>query len=92
MNNASDHDLLIRLDQKVENVTDEIRLLRDGSAKRLDEVERGKLDKTAFDDFLKTQFMDHEKRIRKAERYYIGGLAIIGFVDFALAVASFMAR
>lgn len=80
----NDHDLLIRLDTNMSNLTDEVRLLRDGSAKRLTDVENGKLDKTSFESFLATPFADHEKRIRKVEKYYFGALAIVGFLNLVL--------
>ena len=84
MPNSQDHDLLIRLDTNMMNLTDEVRLLRDGSAKRLTDVENGKLDKTSFDSFISTAFGDHEKRIRKVEKYYFSALAIVGFLNFIL--------
>lgn len=79
---------MIRLDQKMENVTDEIRLLRDGSAARLSAVEADKVDKKTFENFIEVDFADHEKRLRRSEKFYIGALAIIGFVDFVLLIIS----
>lgn len=84
----SDHDLLIKLDTNQANLIDEVRLLRDGSAKRLADVEQGKLDKKVFDDFFEKEFGDHETRLRRVERYLWMGLGILGFVDFVLTVIS----
>lgn len=44
----NDHDLIIRLDTKMDNLTTEVILLRDNSAKRLEVVEKNKLDKEDF--------------------------------------------
>ncbi len=86
----NDHDLLIRLDQKIENMTDEIILLRDGSNKRLAVVEENKLDKKTFDDYrssndgnIKALFKSDEniKRI-----LYIGMGIVITLQFIALLV------
>jgi hypothetical protein len=40
----ADHDLLIRLDTKVDNLTSEIVMLRDSTSRRVDELGRTKVD------------------------------------------------
>ena len=49
-----DHDLLIRVDQKVDSITLEIKNLRDDIVGRLVRVEAGKMDRSDFEDFKKT--------------------------------------
>lgn len=88
MDPRNDHDILIRVETNLSNLTDEVRLMRDGSAKRLSDVETGKLDKAAFDDFQKTVMADHEKRLRRIERYYFGALAIVGFINFCILIVA----
>jgi hypothetical protein len=48
--NNNDHDLLIRLDQKVGNLVDEMRLMRDDTARRLNVVEENKVNKSDFNE------------------------------------------
>ena len=49
--NGADHDLLIRLDENVRSLTGEMKLLRDGTFSRIDNIEKNKLDVDAFDVF-----------------------------------------
>lgn len=50
--NGQDHDILIRLDQKVQDgfmaVNTEIKLLRDGTHQKILDLETNKLEKTVF--------------------------------------------
>lgn len=48
----SDHDILIRLDTKVDNLTTELVMLRDNTTARVNELHTTKLDANSFKDFL----------------------------------------
>lgn len=48
-----DHDLLIRLDTKVDGLTAEIKTLRDDTIGRVVKLENGKVDRGDFDEFKK---------------------------------------
>ncbi len=50
----TDHDLLIRLDQRVAGMTAEIRKMSDDSVQRLLTVEVNKLDRKDFEEYRKT--------------------------------------
>lgn len=50
-NNSTDHDLLIRVDTKLGTLVNEMQLMRDNTNKRLDNLEKNKLDKEDFNDF-----------------------------------------
>lgn len=69
----NDHDLLIRVDQKVDALSDDIKELKDGTATRLSHLED--------DHVTRKEFGDHEKRLRFAERYIYGAIAIIGLIN-----------
>ncbi len=73
-----DHDLLIRLDQKVDGVTDAIKRIEDNTEKRLVSLEN--------DHVTLKEFGDHEKRIRFLERYQsriVGGIAVVNILLIA---------
>jgi hypothetical protein len=79
-----DHDLLIRLDQKVDSVTDSIKRIEDNTVNRLTALEN--------DHVTLKEFGDHEKRLRFVERYVWGAIAIIGLINligFALIITVF---
>lgn len=50
-NRPDDHDLLITIKEKISNIGDELRLLRDGTNERLKNVEINKLDRAEFLEF-----------------------------------------
>jgi hypothetical protein len=85
---TTDHDLLIRLDQKVDILAIEIKELKDGLADRILLVEKEKLDtKDSYPILYKgpveATLNDHETRIRfleKIEWRIIGGAAAISAV------------
>lgn len=82
----NDHDLLIRVDTKLESLTHEVRLMRDGAAERLNYVELNKLNIKIFEEYkeeVEEREKDHEVRMRRMERVIyggIGGLAVVQFV------------
>jgi hypothetical protein len=71
--NLVDHDLLIRVDQKVDALSTDIKELKEGTASRLSHLED--------DHVTRKEYGDHEKRLRFAERYIYGAIAIIGLVN-----------
>lgn len=77
-----DHDLLIRLDQKVDLLTDAIKDIKDDTINRVQKLEDTKLDKEAFEKYVKSHgelTVDEEKRIRKLEKVVWSAVAIIFF-------------
>lgn len=58
---STDHDLLIRLDEKVANVLDEVRLLRDGTQNEIKDLKLNKLERQEFLDYK----VDHERHHSK---------------------------
>ena len=68
-----DHDLLIRLDQKVDSVTDAIKRIEDNTVNRLTNLENDHVTRKEYD--------DHEKRVRFVEKYVWGAIAIIGLLN-----------
>ncbi len=76
-----DHDLLIRLDQKVDALAGAVQRIEDNTATRLSALEN--------DHVTAKEFSDHEKRIRFLERYQsriVGGLAVVNLLLIALEV------
>lgn len=76
----SDHDLLIVLNTKMDSLSTDVKDLKDGTQRRLDTLENGKVGREDFETFKQ----DHEARMRKIERW---GAVIAG----ALAVLNFLA-
>lgn len=81
--NTTDHDLLIRLDTKVDNITTEMVMMRDNVTIRISELNSNKLDISIFKQFLEryeresrdtgNKDGDYEARLRRIEvRMYIG--------------------
>ncbi len=89
MNNSNDHDLLIRVDTQLINLTQEVRLMREGANERLNKVEINKLDKANFDEFKMEQLekdQDHEKRMRRIERTTYIGIGVLGCIEFIISI------
>ena len=73
-----DHDLLIEVNTKLERVIQDINDLKNNVASRVDDLEKDKLDKE--DNLIKElndNQMDHEKRLRRLERWGLIGLGVI---------------
>lgn len=68
-----DHDLLIRLDQKVDGVIESVQRIETNVANRLTTLEK--------DHVTQKEYNDHEKRLRFVERYVWGAIAIIGLIN-----------
>ncbi len=86
-----DHDLLIRIDEKVEGLTKDLKEMRDNAITRIDRLESDKLDRVAFEDRRKecdTRHEDQESRLRSLEkvRWLVAGGASIGGAVISLLV------
>ena len=68
-----DHDLLIRLDQKVDSMTNAIQRIEDNTVNRLLTLENDHVTRKEYD--------DHETRMRFVEKYVWGAVAIIGLIN-----------
>lgn len=78
-----DHDLLIRLDQKVDGLTEAIRRIEDNAVARLNKLEADHVTRKEFDDHEKRLRYMEEKRVTKIENklsYWAGGLAVAQIV------------
>ncbi len=81
-----DHDLLIRLDQKMDGLTEEFRFLRDNYAQRLADVEHNKVDVIEFQKYKDDEKLikdDYENRMRRSERWILiatGALLALQFI------------
>lgn len=69
-----DHDLLIRLDQKVDSMTNAIQRIEDNTVKRLLTLENDHVTRKEYD--------DHETRMRFIEKYVWGVIAILALINF----------
>jgi hypothetical protein len=67
LKSADDHDLLIQLNTRVEGIKEDIKDLKDGTAKRITDLENGKADKKDFDDLCNEIHGEREKRLRGVE-------------------------
>lgn len=83
---TTDHDLLIRLDEKVDGLSKDIKDLKDNLASRVDHLEDEKMSKEDFD-LLKVQCdktqQDHEDRLRSLEYWkwlLAGAMIVISFI------------
>ena len=83
---TTDHDLLIRLDEKVDGLSKDIKDLKDNLASRVAHLEDEKMSKEEFL-ILKKQCedtqLDHETRIRNLEYWkwlLMGSIVILSFI------------
>jgi hypothetical protein len=82
-----DHDLIIRLDTKLDALHKAVTDANNDTKERLVRLEESKLDKQGFSDFVtdyKTERADKERRIRFLERWSWAAWGVIGFIEFAL--------
>lgn len=89
MNEATlDHDLLIELRTEMRNIRADIKELKDGTAKRIDDLEKEKADKKELQTVQDKLNEDIETRIRVLENwrmYSLGATAVISFVIYWLS-------
>lgn len=95
---ADDHDLLIKLDTKVEGIRGDIKELSDGTATRITALENDKLNKAdAYPALYKTgvekALQDHEDRIRintgrivQIMTWGSAGLILLGIAQFIIGL------
>ena len=63
----NDHDLLIELRSEMRNLRNDIQDLKNGTAKRIDDLETGKADLKSVEDLQRKVNIDIEERLRKLE-------------------------
>lgn len=68
--NLTDHDLLIRLDTRMQNITDEMRLLRDGTTGDIKDLKEKKLDRRDFEEYKRDHENESEKIIKGFEEHF----------------------
>lgn len=64
---SDDHDLLIKLSTQIDRLSEDIKELKSGTSKRIDDLEKDKADKKEFDDLKMDLYTTREKRIRSLE-------------------------
>lgn len=64
---TTDHDLLIELRTEMQNVRNDIKELKDGTAMRIQTLEKDKADRYVVEQLQKVVNEDQELRIRKLE-------------------------
>lgn len=62
-----DHDLLITLIEQVKRLSEDIKDLKNGTSKRIDDLETNKAEKKEFDALKNDVYVAREKRIRSLE-------------------------
>lgn len=97
----NDHDLLIRVDTRLETLIGEVQLMRDNTNQRLAKVEDGKLEKADFNDFrnelnkaLETRTKENDIRFTNLERsvnrliWLVAiGAGVLGTLQFLAPIA-----
>ena len=81
MEPRTDHDILIRVEGKVENLTDEMRLLRDGTKDNIKELQDKKVDKETFKTLVEL-VTNQGRQIETLKRLVyigVGGVIVIQF-------------
>ena len=68
----ADHDLLVRLNEKIEGIKIDIKDLKDGTSHRIEELEKCKVDikesyLSVYKPLVDKELLDHEKRLRNNE-------------------------
>ncbi len=64
---SEDHDLLIRLSEQIKQLSNDVKELKDGTSKRIDDLERDKADKKEFEELKNSVYVANEKRLRALE-------------------------
>ena len=80
--NSGDHDLLLRIDTKVERVIVDVAKINDNFANRIDALEREKISKADFD----KQVADHEDRLRITEKFQENLMGKLSIMTAAISV------
>lgn len=91
MNEKTDHDILIRVETKVEGLTDEVRLMRDGVKEQITSLQSTKVDKTTFDILAET-VDKHDKLLVKYGWLIAVGVGIILTMQFVTIIVSSLSK
>lgn len=86
-NNKSDHDILIRVETKLEGLTEEVRRSNDGLKDQISELKVTKVDKDAFDDLAAT-VEKHDKLLGRYGWLIAVGVGIILTLQFITLISS----
>lgn len=81
---TQDHDLLIRLDQKVDNLTTTIDKLSDSTSQRVSDLEHSRVTNADYNAFVaasQKKDNDLEMRVRANERFIYIALGVVTVVD-----------
>ena len=81
-----DHDLLITLIEQVKRLSEDIKDLKNGTSKRIDDLERDKADKCEVSDLKDTVYVTNEKRIRQLETKVGNFWVTVSLYSIALGV------
>lgn len=88
---VDNYGMLIRLETKVDYLTNEVKELKDSSNKRISDVELSKLDSKDFAEGFGRQLVDHEARLRLLEttvtKYLAYGAAGLFILQIILSYA-----
>ncbi len=88
---ANDHDLLIVLHTKLDRALKDIERLGDGIATRLSDLEHNKLDKKDFNAVEATAkeiHADHERRLRRMEKWGFAAIGALALVELLFKTAA----
>lgn len=89
MENKTDHDILIRVESKVESLTDEVRLMRDGTKEDISKLYNQKVEVTVFNEFKNdviNQNRENDSRFQKNERLIYIGFGIVITLEFVIGL------
>lgn len=89
MTPISDHDILIELRSEMRGLRGDLKTLNTTTASQIGGLQASKLDKDEFAQFRIADEKikdDHEKRIRRLERWVLLGLGALGVVEFLVQI------
>lgn len=80
----NDHDLLIQIGTKLDRAILDIKELKDNTTARVTVLEDEKVNRVDYD----ARINDHEKRLRRLERWGAIGIGALGIIQFLLNIYS----
>ena len=81
---ADDHDLLISMKEQLRRLSEDIKELKDGTARRINELENNKADKDDFEKLKTDVYINREARIRSLENRTASYMITFGLYTVAL--------
>ncbi len=87
--NENDHDLLIQIATKLDRAIQDIKELKDNTTARvsaLEDEKANKIDLSSHEKLGSAVHSDHEKRIRRLERWSLLALGALGILEFLIQV------